>query len=94
MMTTNARIHVVIEGRVQGVFFRAETQRAAQRLGVTGWVRNRPEGTVEAVFEGPSQAVQQAVDWCWQGSPRAKVSDVKIEWQDFTGEFDSFSITY
>jgi acylphosphatase len=94
MMTTNTRAHVVIEGRVQGVFFRAETQRAAQRLGVTGWVRNRPEGTVEAVFEGPSQAVQQSVDWCWQGSPRATVSDVKIEWQEFTGEFNNFSITY
>ena len=93
-MKTSTRAHVVIAGRVQGVFFRAETQRAAQHLGVTGWVRNRPEGTVEAVFEGPSQAVQQAVDWCWQGSPRAKVSDVKIEWQEPVGEFEDFSITY
>ncbi len=94
MMTTNSRAHVVIAGRVQGVFFRVETQRAAQRLAVTGWVRNRPEGTVEAVFEGPSQAVQQAVDWCWQGSARSKVSDVKIQWQEFVGEFEDFSITY
>jgi len=94
MMATDERAHVVISGRVQGVFFRAETQRAAQRLGVTGWVRNRPDGTVEALFEGPAQAVQQAVDWCWQGSPMAKVSDVKIEWQDFAGEFEKFSITY
>jgi acylphosphatase len=93
-MKTNTRAHVVISGRVQGVFFRAETQRAAQRLGVSGWVRNRPEGTVEAMFEGPSQAVHQVVDWCWQGSPSAKVSDVKIEWQEFAGEYDSFSITY
>jgi acylphosphatase len=94
MMTANDRAHVVISGRVQGVFFRVETQRAAQRLGVTGWVRNRPEGTVEAVFEGSSQAVHQAVDWCWQGSPSAKVNDVKIEWQEFTGEFENFSITH
>lgn len=94
MMTTNARARVVIEGRVQGVFFRAETQRAAQRLGVGGWVRNRPDGTVEALFEGPSQAVNQAVDWCWQGSARSKVSDVKIEWQQYTGEFQEFAITY
>ncbi len=93
-MATNARAHVVISGRVQGVFFRTETQRAAQRLGVAGWVRNRPDGTVEALFEGPDQAVQQAVDWCWQGSPMANVSDVKIEWQAFAGEFENFSITY
>ena len=93
-MITNERAHVVISGRVQGVFFRAETQRAAQRLGVTGWVRNRPEGTVEAMFEGPSQAVHQAVDWCWKGSPGAKVSDVQIEWQEFTGEFQKFSIAF
>lgn len=93
-MTTNTRAHVVISGRVQGVFFRAETQSAAQRLGVGGWVRNRSDGTVEAVFEGSPQAVQQAVDWCWQGSARSKVSDVKIEWQPYTGEFQEFSITY
>jgi acylphosphatase len=46
------------------------------------------------MFECPSQAVHQVVDWCWQGSPSAKVSDVKIEWQEFAGEYDSFSITY
>lgn len=94
MMTTNARARVVIAGRVQGVFFRAETQRAAQRLGVGGWVRNRPDGTVEALFEGPSQAVQQAVDWCWHGSPASKVRDVKTEWLTYAGEFMEFSITY
>ncbi len=93
-MATNARAHVIISGRVQGVFFRAETQRAAHRLGVSGWVRNRPDGSVEALFEGPSRMVQQAVDWCWQGPPMAKVSDVKIEWQAFAGEFENFSITY
>jgi len=94
MMATNERAHVVISGRVQGVFFRAETQRAALRLGVSGWVRNRPDGTVEALFEGPAQAVRQAVDWCWQGSTMSKVSDVEIEWQEFAGEFETFSITY
>jgi len=94
MMATNERAHVVISGRVQGVFFRAETQRAALRLGVSGWVRNRPDGTVEALFEGPAQAVRQAVDWCWQGSAMSKVSDVEIEWQEFAGEFETFSITY
>jgi acylphosphatase len=93
-METNVRAHVVISGRVQGVFFRAETQRAAQRLGVAGWVRNRFDGTVEALFEGPTTKVHQAVDWCWQGSPMANVSDVSVQWEDYTGEFDDFSITY
>jgi acylphosphatase len=93
-METNIRAHVVIAGRVQGVFFRAETQSAAQRLGVVGWVRNRRDGTVEALFEGPKAAVQQAVDWCWQGSPMGRVSDVNVQWEEYTGEFDSFSVTY
>jgi acylphosphatase len=93
-METNVRAHVIISGRVQGVFFRAETQRAAQRLGVRGWVRNRPDRTVEAVFEGPSQSVHQAVDWCWKGSPMAAISDVQVHWETFSGEFEDFSINY
>jgi acylphosphatase len=93
-MEENIRGHVIISGRVQGVYFRAETQREAQRLGVTGWVRNRSDGTVEALFEGPIAAVHQAVDWCWKGSPASNVSDVRVQWEDYTGEFDSFSVTY
>jgi acylphosphatase len=93
-MQTNVRAHVVVSGRVQGVFFRAETQSAAQRLGVCGWVRNRSDGTVEAVFEGPEAIVRKAVDWCWQGSPMSHVSDVRVRWEDYTGEFDDFSIAY
>ena len=69
-------------------------KRAARDLGVRGWVRNRPDGTVEAVFEGASQAVDQALQWCWQGSPMANVSDVKIERETFTGEFEGFAITH
>jgi acylphosphatase len=93
-MEQNVRAHVIIAGRVQGVFFRAETQRAARRLGVAGWVRNRPDGTVEALFEGPEATVHQAIDWCWQGSPMAHVNDVSVRWEDYTGEFNSFSVTY
>jgi acylphosphatase len=93
-METNVRAHVVISGRVQGVFFRAETQRAAQQLEVFGWVRNRSDGKVEALFEGPEDSVRKAVDWCWQGSPMAHVADVSVQWEDYTGEFDNFSITY
>jgi acylphosphatase len=93
-MTVNTQAHVIISGCVQGVFFRAETQRTAQQLGVTGWVRNLRDGTVEALFEGPSQAVQQAIDWCWQGSPMSKVRDVKIQMDEYKGSYEAFSIRY
>ncbi len=94
-MESKVRAHVIISGRVQGVFFRVETQRAVEQFGgVNGWVRNRPEGTVEAVFEGTSPAVDQAVAWCRKGSPNSRVDDVQLEWEDFSGEYDTFSITY
>lgn len=93
-MEKNIRAHVIISGRVQGVFFRAETQRAAQNIGVTGWVRNRPEGTVEAVFEGPEEEVDRAVAWCHTGSPMARVTDVQMRRETYTGEFEAFDVTY
>jgi acylphosphatase len=93
-MESNVRAHVIISGRVQGVFFRAETQQEALRLGVCGWVRNRPDGTVEAVFEGGAQSVEKAIEWCHQGSPMARVTDVNVQRQTFSGEFDDFSIAY
>jgi acylphosphatase len=86
--------HVIISGRVQGVFFRVETQRAAERFGVSGWVRNRPDGTVEAVFEGGQQAVDAVVQWCREGPNLAVVENVELKWQDFTGEHKRFDITY
>ena len=93
-METNVRTHVIISGRVQGVFFRAETQQEAIRLGVCGWVRNRADGTVEAVFEGDARSVEKAIEWCHQGSPMARVTDVRVQQQAYTGEFDDFSIAY
>jgi acylphosphatase len=93
-MKDNVRAHVIVSGRVQGVFFRAETRKAASRIGVTGWVRNRPEGTVEAVFEGKSTLVDQALAWCQQGSPMSKVTDVRVNWGEFSGEFENFTITH
>ncbi len=93
-MDQNVRAHVIISGRVQGVFFRAETQKAAGRIGVTGWVRNRPDGTVEAVFEGDASRVDEVLDWCWNGSPMSKVSEVQVAWETFAGEYDTFSVTY
>jgi acylphosphatase len=93
-MDRQVGVRVIISGRVQGVFFRVETQRAAERLGVFGWVRNRPEGTVEAVFEGEYQAVDAVLQWCKQGPNLAVVKDVEVKWQDYTGEFKRFDITY
>ena len=68
--------HVIIEGRVQGVFFRASTAEQAAALGVGGWVANRADGAVEAVFEGPTSAVERMVAWCHDGPPRAHVERV------------------
>ena len=93
-MEKQIRAHVIISGRVQGVFFRVETQRAAQRSGVLGWVRNRPDGTVEAVFEGSQESVDAILQWCQEGSNLAIVENVDVSWQDFTGELSRFDITY
>ncbi len=93
-MQKQVRAHAIISGRVQGVFFRMETQRAAGRFGVFGWVRNRPDGSVEAVFEGQQQAVDAVLQWCHEGPNLAVVKNVEVKWLDFTGEFESFDITW
>ena len=93
-MEKQVRAHAIISGRVQGVFFRAETQRAAERHGVFGWVRNKRDGTVEAVFEGRQQDVDDLLNWCRQGPRMSRVDKVDVNWLDYAGEFDSFDITY
>ena len=70
--------HIVVHGRVQGVFFRASAEEAANRLGVGGWVRNRDDGTVEMVVEGEDDAVEQMVAWAREGSSQAQVSGVDV----------------
>ncbi|UCD90426.1 MAG: acylphosphatase [Desulfobacterales bacterium] len=93
-MANETRARAVISGRVQGVFFRLETRQAAQRYGVFGWVKNQMDGTVAAVFEGPKESVDSILEWCKQGPPHARVEHVAVEWEDYTGEFNSFDITY
>ncbi len=88
------RAHVYVRGRVQGVFFRASTRDRAQSCGTKGWVRNCPEGSVEAVFEGRKDAVDTMVNWCRKGPSGALVKEIDVCWGDFTGEFDEFSIVY
>jgi len=94
MSPNKSRAHVMISGRVQGVFFRAETQDMAQRLGLSGWVRNTRDRQVEAVFEGNNDAVGKMVQWCKKGPPAARVDHVDVDYSDYTGEFDSFSVRY
>ncbi|TLM98329.1 MAG: acylphosphatase [Actinobacteria bacterium] len=72
------RAHVWVEGRVQGVWFRESTRREAERLGLAGWVRNLPDGRVEAVFEGPAEKIGTAVAWCRGGPERAVVTHVEF----------------
>jgi len=79
------RAHVFVSGRVQGVFYRATTREQARDRGVDGWVRNLDDGRVEAVFEGPADAVEAMVEWCHEGSSRAQVDDVDVEYGDPEG---------
>ncbi|MDZ7582207.1 MAG: acylphosphatase [Deltaproteobacteria bacterium] len=92
-MTEKVRARIIISGIVQGVFFRVETQRAAQRYGVNGWVRNKSDGTVEAVIEGERHKVDGMLNWCRKGPPRAVVSQVDVEWGDYTGAMADFRVT-
>jgi acylphosphatase len=80
------RARVRIRGFVQGVYFRAETRDRAGSLGVAGWVRNVPDGTVEAVFEGEADRVDTLVAWCRRGPEGARVDDVAVEWEEPSGE--------
>lgn len=88
------RAHVLVSGRVQGVFFRARTMERAVRLGVTGWVRNLPDGRFEAVFEGEEEAVKALVDFCRRGPKGAVVTGVDLRWEPVTGEFVDFRMRH
>lgn len=81
-----SRVHVVVDGRVQGVWFRESARREADRLSISGWIRNLPDGRVEAVYEGPRQAVEEMVAWTNRGPERAHVTDLHIEDEEPQGE--------
>lgn len=90
----NARVHLFISGKVQGVFFRQNTFIRARELALSGWVKNLSDGRVEVVIEGTQEHVYEMVGWCRIGKPRAKVIDVDEIWEEPCGEFDSFEIIY
>ena len=87
------RKRVLISGRVQGVYFRVYTRDAALGFGLRGWVRNLPDGRVEAVIEGKERQVEEMLKWCWQGSPSSRVDKVEVVAEPYQGEFKDFSIT-
>lgn len=87
------RVHVYISGRVQGVFFRANTRKEARKRNLKGWVKNLSDGGVEAVFEGPEDKVEEIINWCWKGSPSARVENVEVKREEPEG-LSEFKIRY
>jgi acylphosphatase len=90
----NISAHVIVSGHVQGVFYRDTTQRQANAHGVTGWVRNLPDGRVEALFEGDEKAVRRMIDWCWRGPPNAYVTNVDASIEPYRGLFTTFNVRW
>ncbi|MGQ9858470.1 MAG: acylphosphatase [Thermodesulfobacteriota bacterium] len=89
-----AQGHVWISGRVQGVFFRHNTQQQALMRGISGWVRNLPDGRVEAVFQGERTKVEEMLRWCQQGPPGAWVREVEVRWEEPDPALKGFRIAY
>ena len=87
-------VHVLISGRVQGVWFRASTKDKAEQLNIRGWVRNTTDGKVEAVFEGDEENINDMIKWCHQGPPLAEVDNVVVKKQVSSDDFDCFSVRY
>jgi len=88
------RLHIIVSGRVQGVFFRSNTQKMAAKLGLTGWVKNKMDGTVEIVAEGSKDDLKKLLSWCNEGPSMARVEDIEVEWGKATDEFEHFSVRY
>ena len=94
MVRLKVRAHIYVTGSVQGVFFRAETSDLAHHLNLGGWVRNRSDGRVEAIFEGERDAVEKAIDFCRRGPPGAHVASLDLKLESWTGEFYDFRIAH
>ena len=88
------RVHIFVTGKVQGVFFRQALKVMAQKNSVSGWVRNLRDGRVEAVLEGSSESVGRLIEWSHGGPANARVHDVDIRNEDFSGEFSKFDVLY
>lgn len=93
-MSDLAAVQVIVYGRVQGVFFRDFTSRQAAQLGLTGYVRNTPGGTVEVLAEGDSEQLEKLIDYLKAGPPAASVERVETNWSEYSGGYNSFRVTY
>jgi len=89
-----ARAHLLIEGRVQGVFYRYFTRELAYNLKLRGWVRNLRDGRVEALFEGEKDIIEQAIKECYKGPPGARVTKIDVKWETFVGDHREFDVRY
>jgi acylphosphatase len=85
-------VQIMVRGRVTGVFFRAATQREAKRLGITGWVRNRNDASVEILAEGEEDSIKEIVSWAHHGPSAARVENVDVRYRSYTGEYSDFRI--
>jgi len=92
-MSEKARISMIIKGQVQGVFFRYETKKEAERLGLTGLVKNNNDGNVEILAEGDKNKLEELAKWCKSGPDSAQVENVEIKWQEYNGRFEGFEIS-
>ncbi len=90
-MGDGGAVHLFVHGRVQGVFFRAKTQKMAEGLGLTGWVQNCSEGSVEIHAEGSREKLEELIAWCRKGPPLASVSNIDLNWVE-AGGLSSFDI--
>ena len=90
---SNKCVQLIVRGRVTGVFFRASAQREARRLGITGWVKNRNEGSVEIFAEGNEDAIKEIISWAHHGPSAARVDGVDVRWRSYTGEHSDFRIS-
>lgn len=88
------QVRVIIQGKVQGVFYRASTRRTADALGITGWVKNMPDQTVHALFQGNPDTLHQMIQWCKKGPAGSRVDRVLCEDQEVTTEYENFKILY
>lgn len=86
------QVHFLASGLVQGVFYRASTEAEARRLGLVGWVRNLQDGRVEAIAEGPTEALEALLAWARKGPPAARVDALAVSWFEPTGGFDGFGV--
>ncbi len=90
----NARVHLMISGQVQGVFFRTNTRHTANELGLKGWVRNLPNGMVEVLAEGRKPSLDKLIEFCRNGPSGANVENIEIKWEKPSYEFDNFEVRY